>query len=107
VHRDFKPGNVMVDDSVDRRDPRVRVLDFGLAREGGTGEQEEGEALSVWRSSSASESSGELRPAGTELTRPGTVLGTPAYMAPEQFGGRRVGAPADQFAFCVVVYRLL
>ena len=83
VHRDFKPDNVLIG-----RDGRVRVSDFGLVGvEGGAFQPDEtieGDSL--------------------ELTRTGALVGTPAYMAPEQFEGSRVDARADQFAFAVALY---
>jgi tetratricopeptide (TPR) repeat protein len=84
VHRDFKPQNVMV-----ASDGAVRVMDFGLARR--IGDQ------SVERVSLATTSSGD----DPAITRPGEQLGTPLYMAPEQFAGGTIDARADQFAFCV------
>ena len=85
VHRDFKPENVLIG-----ADQRARVGDFGLAR----GSQSESEPAAT---------SSKL--AG--LTQAGAVIGTPAYMAPEQMTGGQVDARADQFAFCVVAWEVL
>jgi tetratricopeptide (TPR) repeat protein len=87
VHRDFKPANVLVD-----RQERARVLDFGLARAGAEGEV----PIEVSASSLLD----------VDLTQSGTVLGTPAYMAPEQFEGRS-DARSDQWSFCVTAYEAL
>ncbi len=84
VHRDFKPANVLVD-----RDGQARVLDFGLARAA-----EGGNLVST---------TGLL---DVDLTQTGTLLGTPAYMAPEQFEGR-ADARSDQWGFCVTAYEML
>ncbi|HEX7547215.1 MAG TPA: protein kinase [Gemmatimonadaceae bacterium] len=79
VHRDIKPENVMV-----RDDGFVKLLDFGLAR---------------------------LAPAErvetSRLTEPGIVLGTIAYLSPEQACGERVGSASDVFSLGVVAYELL
>jgi len=88
VHRDFKPGNVLR-----RKDGRIVVTDFGLAR----GHDAEAEP----REASASPSS------LPELTQTGALVGTPAYMAPEQWIGASVGPAADQFAFCVALWEAL
>ncbi len=97
VHRDFKPDNVLI-----AADGRVRVSDFGLAR---GADDEDGAAAPIDLSALTDDSASRLIDA--RLTRTGLMLGTPAYMAPEQFQGRPADAFSDQFSFCVALYRSL
>jgi len=89
VHRDFKPSNVMVGD-----DGQIKILDFGLARA----------AREVARSTDylAPEKQDEA-----SLTRTGAIMGTPAFMSPEQHAGDTATAQSDQFSFCVALYAAL
>lgn len=94
VHRDFKPSNVLVGQGV------VKVGDFGLARGGGDVEiaEERGDGAERVPSSHKLEE---------RMTETGAVVGTPAYLAPEQLTGREVSASSDQFAFCVALHEAL
>lgn len=83
VHRDFKPANVLVG-----RDGRARVADFGLAR-----------------AHSTVELKADPDDRETEVTE--GLVGTPAYMAPEQRRGEAIDARADQFSFCVTAWEVL
>jgi serine/threonine protein kinase len=79
VHRDLKPENVMR-----TADGRLKILDFGLAR---------------------LEAQSASMPA--HMTAPGVMIGTPAYMAPEQINGQPVDARTDVFAFGVLMYEYI
>ena len=82
VHRDLKPDNILV-----TADGRAKVLDFGLARF--TGDDEEGHEATR-----------------APLTGEGTVMGTVAYMSPEQAQGRAVDFRTDQFSLGVMLYEM-
>jgi eukaryotic-like serine/threonine-protein kinase len=82
IHRDLKPGNIKV-----RADGTVKVLDFGLAR-------------SLARA-------GADVATRTSISSPGMVVGTPAYMSPEQARGEPTGRETDVWAFGVVLYEML
>jgi eukaryotic-like serine/threonine-protein kinase len=90
VHRDLKPANVMLGNFNE-----VYVLDWGVARARAEGDRE---APSVATGAELQLASGE--------TQQGTVLGTPAYMAPEQLVGDPAGPPADIYALGCMLYEI-
>ena len=74
IHRDVKPGNIMLSASGD-----LRLMDFGIVSVSGAG----------------------------DLTVTGQILGTPAYMPPEQIAGEEIGPGADMFSLGVVLYEMI
>ncbi|MEM7155951.1 MAG: tetratricopeptide repeat protein [Myxococcota bacterium] len=97
VHRDLKPHNIMRSE-----DGEVKVLDFGLARALDEGH---GDDLDSTIDESPVHKMGSML--SSALTRTGTILGTPAYMSPEQFRGEMTLASSDQFSFCVALFEAL
>ncbi len=81
VHRDLKPENVFLERNQDGTD-RVVVVDFGLAYIAD-------------------------RPDATRMTKEGMIVGTPAYMSPEQCAGRVVGPPTDVYALGCMLYEMV
>ena len=85
IHRDLKPDNIMID-----AEGRLKILDFGLAKVAGDAPTPDAETA--------------LREVTT--TRKGTILGTVAYMSPEQAQGHPLGPRSDVFTFGVVLYEM-
>jgi serine/threonine-protein kinase len=82
IHRDLKPGNCFLEKQPDGG-RRLKLLDFGLARQ-------------------ADRAGGSIRP-----TNPGTLIGTPAFMAPEQVMGQKITPATDLYAVGGIAYQLL
>ena len=80
IHRDLKPGNIKI-----TREGKVKVLDFGLAKAVGAGAADQ----------------------QSTVTEPGRVIGTPAYMSPEQARGQATGKRTDIWSFGCVLYEML
>lgn len=85
IHRDLKPSNILVTQSADAP-AVVKVFDFGIAKLGADALEDED---------------------AVALTLPGTPLGTPRYMAPEQYEGRDLTPAADVYSLGVILYEML
>ncbi len=110
IHRDIKPDNIVIGN-----DQRVRVLDFGLARASAQDEineavedqqetKEQNPALSPTVGGEILSVSSGLH---TPITMAGVVVGTPGYMAPEQYLGMKLDEKTDQYSFCVTLFEAL
>ena len=129
VHRDYKPSNVLVS-----RDGRARVLDFGLVRQEAAPNPldttqpdahvsaDDAAAVAPEATAAATpKATAEATPKATiepsqlpeqdslseDLTIDGAIVGTPAYMSPEQFTASPIDARSDQFSFCVTLFEAL
>ena len=89
VHRDLKPANIIIDE-----DGRVKLLDFGLAKL--TEKTVDSEAATA-----------TMTAQDAPLTEEGSIVGTVAYMSPEQAEGRKVDARSDIFSFGSVLYEMV
>jgi serine/threonine protein kinase/Flp pilus assembly protein TadD len=88
VHRDLKPANIKI-----TPEGQVKILDFGLAKR--------------FQGDVANEEAGDLRTRSMSLTESGMLLGTPAYMSPEQWNGQAIDQRADLWAFGCVLFEML
>src|SRR5262249_7986290 len=88
IHRDLKPANIKI-----TPDGQVKILDFGLAKR--------------FQDDLANKDADELRTNSFSLTESGMLIGTPAYMSPEQWNGQQTDQRADLWSFGCVLYETL
>src|SRR5262249_27957466 len=88
VHRDLKPANIKI-----TPEGQVKILDFGLAKR--------------FQDETANEEAGEARTRSLSLTESGMLLGTPAYMSPEQWNGQTIDQRTDLWAFGCALFEML
>jgi serine/threonine protein kinase len=84
VHRDIKPGNIVILDEIDVSGARVKIVDFGIAKLAGT-----------------------IDPDNQKLTTIGEVFGSPLYMSPEQCEGKRIDARSDIYSLGCTFFEIL